>query len=93
MYKVHYFVEDTKDLKIAAHGKRSGSQAALPRVVNEAPSSIDDAKPEWFFSKIISPLDLRYYVEGNELDASKNQAEIDDLFTDMEGENAKRLVL
>ncbi|XP_066257028.1 uncharacterized protein CCHa1 isoform X1 [Euwallacea similis] len=70
------------------HGKRSSRQEVLSRLIdNEALPN--RAKAEWFLSKIISPLDLRYYRDGNDLDTSGNQPGIDDLFTDVEGENAK----
>ncbi|XP_048526216.1 uncharacterized protein LOC109533481 isoform X2 [Dendroctonus ponderosae] len=68
-----------------AHGKRSDRSEPLSRLDNEATSNKEDAKVEWFLSKMISPLDLRYYRRANLLDASRNQPEIDELFSDPDG--------
>ncbi|KAH1022356.1 hypothetical protein HUJ04_011771 [Dendroctonus ponderosae] len=69
----------------STHGKRSDRSEPLSRLDNEATSNKEDAKVEWFLSKMISPLDLRYYRRANLLDASRNQPEIDELFSDPDG--------
>ncbi|CAG9765152.1 unnamed protein product [Ceutorhynchus assimilis] len=73
-----------------AHGKRSGSQEALAqRMDNEATSGDEAAKAEWFLSKIISPLDFRFYRDAANNDLNAPKPEIDDLFTDIDNENIK----
>ncbi|XP_030746662.1 uncharacterized protein LOC115875372 [Sitophilus oryzae] len=44
-----------------AHGKRSGEEAQFARTNAATPTDAEDARTKWFLSKLISPLELRYY--------------------------------
>ncbi|KAF7285163.1 hypothetical protein GWI33_011702 [Rhynchophorus ferrugineus] len=71
------------------HGKRSGDEAPFARTNVAVPSDDPDARAKWFLSKLITPLELRYYGK-KETDTTNGRSDVQDLLNEMEKDDGKR---